>query len=107
VASLTNRSAPISALAISPATIHTPSCVTECHQRSLDAVSLGTVWVQAGKKSEPLASSTALGEAPVKVGKGYKESGTGSVTKGGTADIVVNDSTTSGIAVVIPITLAS
>ncbi len=43
----------------------------------------------------------------VKVGAGYVETGTGTVVKGGTADIVVNDSTTSGISVVIPITLAT
>jgi hypothetical protein len=43
----------------------------------------------------------------VKVGSGYVETGTGTVVKGGTADIVVNDSTTSGVSVVIPIALAS
>lgn len=43
----------------------------------------------------------------VKVGAGYVETGTGTVVKGGTADIVVNDSTTSGISKVIPITLAA
>lgn len=48
-------------------------------------------------------SPTGVG---VKVGSSYVESGSGTVVAGGAADIVVNDSTTSGISVVVPITLA-
>lgn len=43
----------------------------------------------------------------IRVGAGYVETGSGSVVQGGRADIVVDDSTTSGVWVVIPIILAS
>ena len=42
----------------------------------------------------------------VLVGASYVESGTGSVTAGGAADIVVTDLTSGGISVVIPIAMA-
>ncbi len=42
-----------------------------------------------------------------KVGLDYVESGSGTCPAGGTCDIVVNDSTTSGISVEVPITLAA
>jgi hypothetical protein len=41
----------------------------------------------------------------VKAGAGFVESGPGSVVAGGTADIVVTDST-AGISLVLPISLA-
>jgi hypothetical protein len=42
----------------------------------------------------------------IKVGAAYVETGSGSVTAGGNADVVVIDTTTAGIAEVIPITIA-
>jgi hypothetical protein len=42
----------------------------------------------------------------VKVGSEYVETGSGTVTVGGSADLVVIDTSASGISVVIPITLA-
>jgi hypothetical protein len=43
----------------------------------------------------------------VKVGSSYVESGTGTVVAGGSADIVVTDTSNSAASVVLPITLAS
>jgi hypothetical protein len=42
----------------------------------------------------------------VKVGAAYVESGSGTVTGGGTADLVVMDMSASGVSVAIPISLA-
>jgi YVTN family beta-propeller protein len=84
--------------------------VLECDSTVNPAINLATNCDAATRITGTMGSNGNVlfspATIPMKVGTSYIESGTGSVSLGGMADIVVSDSTASGISVVIPITLA-
>jgi hypothetical protein len=91
----------------------------ECDSAVNPATNLSTNCDSATVITGTVASNGAVVFSPtgvsVRVGKNYVETGTGSVVKGGTADIVVTDvsndivtsSPNTAVSVVLPITLAS
>jgi hypothetical protein len=80
------------------------SSVNPASNLSTDCDSATVITGTAGRSGTVVFSPKGV---TVKAGAGYSETGTGTVVAGGTADIVVVDSTRSGIAIVIPISLAS
>jgi hypothetical protein len=83
----------------------------ECDSAVNPATNLSTNCDSATVITGTVASNGEVVFSPtgvsVKVGKKYVETGTGTVVKGGTADIVVTDTSNSAVFVVIPITVAS
>lgn len=81
----------------------------ECDSAVDPATNLATDCDTAGAITSTVGASGKVAFSPTGVtvvdGASYVESGTGTVTAGGTADIVVNDAM-SGLSVIIPITLA-